>query len=86
MSGAPTPAVAALIAAGIPHTLHPYEHDPTSDLGYAREAAAAIGVGEAQVFKTLCVIVDGILAVGIVPADLVRATSATIEAIARRDG
>lgn len=69
VSGASTPAVAALVAAKIPHTLHPYEHDPASDLGYAREAALAIGVGEAQVLKTLCVVIDGTLAVGIVPAD-----------------
>lgn len=64
---ASTPAVAALTAAGIEHTLHPYEHDPASDLGYGLEAAAAIGVEPDQVFKTLCAYVDGRLSVGIVP-------------------
>ena len=62
-----TPAVHALVEAGIEHTLHPYEHDPSSDLGYGLEAAAAIGVDPEQVFKTLCAYVDGKLVVGIVP-------------------
>lgn len=62
-----TPAVVALTEAGIPHTLHPYEHDPSTDLGYGLEAAAAIGVDPEQVFKTLCAYVDGKLCVGIVP-------------------
>jgi Cys-tRNA(Pro)/Cys-tRNA(Cys) deacylase len=53
--------------AGIEHTLHPYDHDPASDLGYGLEAAAAIGVEPDQVFKTLCAYVDGKLSVGIVP-------------------
>ena len=66
---APTPAVVALLRAGIPHTLHPYEHDPESDLGYGLEAAAAIGVDPSRVFKTLCVVADGALAVAIVPVD-----------------
>lgn len=64
---ASTPAVLALTEAGIAHTLHPYDHDPTSDLGYGLEAAAAIGVDADQVFKTLCAYVDGKLCVGIVP-------------------
>ncbi len=62
-----TPAVAALVDAAIEHSLHPYEHDPSSDLGYGLEAAAAIGVEPDQVFKTLCAYVDGKLSVGIVP-------------------
>lgn len=64
---ASTPAVAALVEGDIPHTLHPYEHDPSSDLGYGLEAAAAIGVDPDQVFKTLCAYVDGKLSVGVVP-------------------
>jgi len=64
---ASTPAVVALIDAGIDHTLHHYDHDPASDLGYGLEAAAAIGVDPDQVFKTLCAYVDGHLSVGIVP-------------------
>ena len=68
-AAASTPAVAALAKAGVAHTLHPYGHDPSSDLGYGLEAAAAIGVPAAQVFKTLCVRVDGELAMGVVPVD-----------------
>lgn len=64
-----TPAVVALDRAGVPHTLHPYEHDPSGDLGYGLEAAAAIGVPPAQVFKTLLADVDGRLVVGVVPVD-----------------
>ncbi|GIJ00542.1 Cys-tRNA(Pro)/Cys-tRNA(Cys) deacylase [Sediminihabitans luteus] len=66
-SHAGTPAVAALEASGVAHTLHPYEHDPASDLGYGLEAAAAIGVGPEQVFKTLLASVEGRLVVGVVP-------------------
>lgn len=62
-----TPAVHALVEAGIEHTLHPYEHDPSSDLSYGLEAAVAIGADPDQVFKTLCAYVDGKLVVGIVP-------------------
>ncbi len=64
-----TPAVVALDKAGIAHTLHPYEHDPDSELGYGLEAAAAIGVDAPQVFKTLCVHADGELSMAIVPVD-----------------
>lgn len=64
---ASTPAVAALVAAHTPHTLHVYEHDPTSDLNYGMEAASALGVDPNQVFKTLCAYVDDRLCVGIVP-------------------
>ena len=66
---ASTPAVAALVAAGTEHSLHPYEHDPNSELGYGLEAAAAIGAMPEQVFKTLCAYVDGQLSVGIVPVN-----------------
>jgi Cys-tRNA(Pro)/Cys-tRNA(Cys) deacylase len=67
--GASTPAIAALVKAGIPHTIHAYTHDPANDLGYGLEAAAAIGVEPARVFKTLCIDADGALAVAIVPVD-----------------
>lgn len=64
-----TQAVVTLEKAGVPHTLHPYEHDPSSDIGYGLEAAQAIGVEPPQVFKTLLADVDGKLVVGIVPVD-----------------
>jgi len=66
-AGGSTPAVHALLEAGVPHTLHPYDHDPASELSYGLEAAAALGVDADQVFKTLCAYVDGRLAVAIVP-------------------
>jgi len=64
-----TPAVVALEQAGVPHTLHPYDHDPSNDLGYGLEAAQAIGVDARQVYKTLMADVDGRLVVAIVPVD-----------------
>lgn len=74
-----TPATVALGRAGVAFTLHSYEHDPgvTSRSlrragnarldGYGLEAAAALSVDPARVFKTLIADVDGRLAVGIVP-------------------
>lgn len=61
-----TPATAALAAAGVPFTLHPYIHDPAAE-SYGLEAAEVLGVDPARVFKTLMVDVEGKLAVGIVP-------------------
>lgn len=66
-NSASTPAIAALLAADVPHTVHAYEHDPASDLSYGLEAAAALGVDGAQVFKTLCVTTADALAMAIVP-------------------
>jgi Cys-tRNA(Pro)/Cys-tRNA(Cys) deacylase len=77
-----TPAVLALERAGVPHTLHAYEHDPASDLSYGREAADAMGVDPAQVFKTLLADVDGALVVGIVPV----AGTLDLKALARAVG
>ncbi|WP_165350338.1 Cys-tRNA(Pro) deacylase [Xylanimonas protaetiae] len=64
-----TPAVVVLERAGVAHTRHTYEHDPASTVGYGLEAAAAMGVDPAQVFKTLLADVDGRLVVGVVPVD-----------------
>lgn len=66
-SGGNTPAIHALLEAGIPHTLHAYEHDATSKLSFGIEAATALGLDPDQVFKTMCAYVDGHLSVGIVP-------------------
>ncbi|MDO8150914.1 Cys-tRNA(Pro) deacylase [Isoptericola sp. b408] len=66
-NSAPTLAVLALERAGIPHRLHPYDHDPRSTLGYGLEAARAIGVPPEQVFKSLVADVDGELVVAVVP-------------------
>ena len=61
-----TPATATLAAAGVPFVLHPYTHDPSA-ASYGAEAAEALGIDPARVFKTLVVEVEGRLAVGIVP-------------------
>ncbi len=65
-TGAGTPAAGALTRAGVAHTLHPYAHDPRAD-SFGDEAAEALGVDPARVFKTLIVAVDGRLAVAVVP-------------------
>jgi Cys-tRNA(Pro)/Cys-tRNA(Cys) deacylase len=62
-----TPALAALAAAGVPHTAHPYDHDPRSAVGYGLEAAEVLGVEPERVFKTLMTSVDGALTVAVVP-------------------
>lgn len=61
-----TPATVALTAAGIAFTEHPYEHDP-ANRNFGLEAADALGLDPAQVFKTLLAYVDGELVVAIVP-------------------
>lgn len=61
-----TPATVALDRAGVPYTPHVYEHHETAT-NFGEEAAAALGLREEQVFKTLVVSVDGTLAVAIVP-------------------
>ncbi|WP_416371818.1 Cys-tRNA(Pro) deacylase [Mumia zhuanghuii] len=63
-----TPATRALEASGVPWTAHPYDHDPRA-ASYGLEAADALGVPPAQVFKTLLADCDGILTVGVVPVD-----------------
>ncbi|WP_441246622.1 Cys-tRNA(Pro) deacylase [Kitasatospora sp. McL0602] len=64
--GQGTPATVALEAAGVPFTVHAYEHDPAA-ASYGGEAAEALGVGAGRVFKTLVAEVDGRLTVGVVP-------------------
>ena len=66
MAGRETPATRAAKAAGITYTLHEYDHDPRAD-SYAGEAAEALGLDPARVFKTLVVSVGDDLAVAIVP-------------------
>jgi Cys-tRNA(Pro)/Cys-tRNA(Cys) deacylase len=64
--GAGTPATVALTRAGVSYTEHTYDHDPTA-ASYGLEAAEALGLEPATVFKTLLAEVDGDLVVGIVP-------------------
>lgn len=61
-----TPATTQLTRLGITYTLHPYEHDPRAE-AYGEEAAAALGVDPARIFKTLIATVDGKLACAVVP-------------------
>ncbi len=61
-----TPATLALDRAGVDYRLHPYDHDPRA-ASYGLEAASALGVDPARVFKTLLASLDGSLVVGIVP-------------------
>src|SRR5690606_9642208 len=63
---APTPAIAALVAAGIEHTVHAYRHDPAHP-SYGTEAADALGVDPARVVKTLVATAGDQLVVGVVP-------------------
>lgn len=66
-----TPAIVALERAGVPFTVHTFSNEiAPGDHGYGKAAAAAIGVEEARVFKTLLVTLTGgpsPHAVGIVP-------------------
>ena len=61
-----TPATSLLARAKIDFTLHPYEHDPRTT-NYGDEAATALGVEPARLFKTLIASVDGKLACAVVP-------------------
>lgn len=61
-----TPATVALAAAGIPFSVHPYEHDPAAP-SYGLEAAAALGVEPDRVFKTLLADTELGIVVGVVP-------------------
>lgn len=61
-----TPATVALERAGVSFVPHSYQHDPSAD-SYGLEAAAALGVDPARVFKTLVVDTGSGLAVGVVP-------------------
>lgn len=66
MSTPTTPATLALARLGIPFTTHPYRHDPGAD-SYGEEAATALGLERAQVFKTLIARAGVTLATAVVP-------------------
>jgi Cys-tRNA(Pro)/Cys-tRNA(Cys) deacylase len=65
-AAAGTPATVALTKAGVPFTVHAFEHDAKAT-SYGLEAAAALGVQPERVFKTLVADVDGVLVVAVVP-------------------
>jgi Cys-tRNA(Pro)/Cys-tRNA(Cys) deacylase len=67
---AATPAIAALLAAGIPHQVLQYHHDPRT-ASFGEEAVAELaqveGVNPAQVFKTLVIALPKGLGVAVIP-------------------
>ncbi len=56
----------ALTRAGVDFTVHPYEHAAGAP-SYGAEAADALGLRPAEVFKTLVARVDGALVTAVVP-------------------
>jgi Cys-tRNA(Pro)/Cys-tRNA(Cys) deacylase len=68
MSARGTPAVELLTKAGIPHRLLTYPYDPTAD-AIGLQAAAALGLDPAIVFKTLIVeLENGALVCVLIPS------------------
>lgn len=57
-TGAATPATKALEQLGVEMQLHSYDFDP-GDLGIGEQAATALGIEPARLFKTLMVMIDG---------------------------
>ncbi|MGB3257639.1 MAG: Cys-tRNA(Pro) deacylase [Ornithinimicrobium sp.] len=78
-----TPATLALEAAGIDYVVRAYEHDPGAG-SYGGEAARALGVDPAQVFKTLLAQTDTGLVVGIVPVSGTLDLKALAAAVGRK--
>src|SRR4051812_50187189 len=66
MAGRDTPATTAARNAGVGFTVHEYDHDPKAQ-SYGMEAAEALALDPARVFKTLVADLDGTLTVCIVP-------------------
>ena len=67
---AATPAIAALLAAQVPHELLQCQHDPRNESfgeEAARELAQVEGVKPEQVFKTLVIALPKGLAVAVIP-------------------
>lgn len=67
---AATPAIAALVAAGVPHEVLSYQHDARAE-SYGEEAVAALagrhGLVPEQIFKTLIIAGPSGLAVAVLP-------------------
>jgi Cys-tRNA(Pro)/Cys-tRNA(Cys) deacylase len=68
---AATPAIAALVAAGVPHEVLSYHHDSRNDAfgdeAVAALSAAGVEVSAEQVFKTLVITLPSGLAVAVLP-------------------
>ncbi|RVU14681.1 Cys-tRNA(Pro) deacylase [Methylobacterium oryzihabitans] len=63
-----TRATQALVRAGVPHSVHAYAYDPDAPR-IGLQAAEALGVAPAQVFKTLMALADGKPVCALVPSD-----------------
>jgi Cys-tRNA(Pro)/Cys-tRNA(Cys) deacylase len=81
-AGDGTPALRAVIRAGVAHRVHSYEHDPAAG-SYGLEAAERLGVDPDRVFKTLVSAVDGI---GVVVAVVPVAATLDLRALAKVAG
>ena len=70
----------ALDAISVRYVAHAFDHDvvTSSDVGYGKAAAAALGVEEERVFKTLLARTDRDFVVAIVPVD----TTVSLKALA----
>ena len=70
MARAATPAIAALVSAGVSHDVLRYHHDPRNE-SFGDEAvtelAASVGSSADQIFKTLVISVPKGLAVAVLP-------------------
>lgn len=86
-AAAATPATAACVRAGVPHTVHSYAHDPRVR-SFGAEAvdrlAADLGLDPAQIFKTLLVRTEGGLAVAVLPVPNSLSLKAAAKALGAR--
>lgn len=79
-----TPAILLARHAGVPHEVLSYPHDPRA-ASYGLEAADALGLDPASVFKTLVVDVDGVgLACAVVPVSGMLDLKAVADALGGR--
>jgi len=82
MAGAATPAIAALVAAKVPHDVLRFHHDPRAEsfgAEAADELAVTAGVQPGQVFKTLVVAVPQGLAVAVLVMATLAGPSAALD-------
>ncbi len=74
-TAAGTRALEVIVRAGVPHTVHEYRapeahgRDRDRRPSYGVDAADALGIDPARVFKTLAVSVDGRLVLAVIPVD-----------------
>jgi len=85
VSRAATPAIAALLATGVPHEVLRYHHDPRAT-SFGEEAVAALaGAGATvvpdQVFKTLVIEAQSGLAVAVLPVQWKLSLKAAADAL-----